>query len=216
MNMPLKDHKESGYGMDFESLPRTKAEAAAIGVSYFFTGRACKNGHIAARYTKGGTCSFCIRIRNAKKRGVIVNSYNDAMAYAIANQVRKSAHSEGQITYVPSKPCKNGHFIRWVSSNNCVECDKEMRIKYALTKKERRIEKTYGMTVGEHKAMFDKQGGMCLICNRSHSDRFEMHVDHCHKTLRVRGLLCQRCNQAIGLFCEDPSVMMAAAEYVND
>lgn len=211
----MKDHKEAGYGLDLDVLPKTRAEAAAIGSAYFFNGRACKNGHSVARYTKGGQCSFCIRIRNARKRGVTIDSPDDVQAYAIANHVRKIADAGGQTTYVPSRPCKHGHFLRWVSSNNCVQCDADARKRHAQSQRQRRIEKTYGLTPSQHQAMFDAQEGRCAICNRSHSDRFQMHLDHCHSSSRVRGLLCQQCNQGLGLFYDDASILLRAMEYLN-
>lgn len=39
--------------------PKTRAEAAAAGEKYYFTGRPCKNGHNAPRYTKNGICKEC-------------------------------------------------------------------------------------------------------------------------------------------------------------
>jgi hypothetical protein len=42
------------------------------------------------------------------------------------------------------------------------------------------------------------------------------HVDHCHSTGKVRGLLCQKCNQAIGLLRESESLFFKAAEYIKE
>lgn len=47
--------------------------------------------------------------------------------------------------------------------------------------------------------MLEQQGGVCAICKEPNQDFRRMHVDHCHKTLRVRGLLCIRCNTTLGM-----------------
>jgi hypothetical protein len=40
-------------------------------------------------------------------------------------------------------------------------------------------------------------------------------VDHCHRTHRIRGLLCSRCNTGIGKFNDDPGLLMRAAKYLS-
>jgi hypothetical protein len=72
----------------------------------------------------------------------------------------------------------------------------------------------YGITPEEYDAMYEAQGGLCALCNKPFKGRTRPHVDHCHKTKRVRGLLHGPCNQAIGLFKEDVETMRRAIEYV--
>lgn len=55
----------------------------------------------------------------------------------------------------------------------------------------------YGLTVEEHKAMKDHQGGLCALC-RIPPKKF--YIDHDHTTGNVRALLCQRCNLAVAYF----------------
>lgn len=69
----------------------------------------------------------------------------------------------------------------------------------------------FGIEMSDYRAMEASQGGACRICRR-HSP---LHVDHCHKTGAVRGLLCMPCNTAIGQFGDDPDRMRAAASYVE-
>jgi hypothetical protein len=54
---------------------------------------------------------------------------------------------------------------------------------------------TYGITEDEYKALLAHQGGRCAICGGKR--RGNLDVDHCHKTLLVRGLLCRRCNRRL-------------------
>ena len=78
------------------------------------------------------------------------------------------------------------------------------------------LTKLYGITEAEWDAMFDAQGGCCKICNTHQSNlKKTLHVDHDHKTGRIRGLLCQKCNHGIGLFSDDPENLRRAAEYLH-
>lgn len=77
----------------------------------------------------------------------------------------------------------------------------------------------YGISPADYQKMYDEQRGMCAICDRcfakSGSRRVRLHVDHCHITERVRGLLCHRCNFAIGLLDDDPARLERAARYLR-
>lgn len=53
----------------------------------------------------------------------------------------------------------------------------------------------------------------CQICNQT--DRRELNVDHCHSTGKVRGLLCDNCNKALGLFRDNPELLGQAANYLR-
>lgn len=64
------------------------------------------------------------------------------------------------------------------------------------------LKRQYGITLTDYDALFQFQRGMCKICHSTHSRRdIQTHlcVDHCHKTGRVRGLLCVKCNTLIGM-----------------
>lgn len=59
------------------------------------------------------------------------------------------------------------------------------------------------------------QGGVCAICGRAPRDDISLHVDHDHATGAVRGLLCFRCNNAVGDLEDDPAILRRAAVYVD-
>ncbi|MET7613789.1 endonuclease VII domain-containing protein [Streptomyces seoulensis] len=67
------------------------------------------------------------------------------------------------------------------------------------------------LTVAERDAMVDSQRGLCVICLNAPA----AHVDHCHKTGRVRGVLCFNCNSAIGKLGDDPEAVRRAAAYLE-
>lgn len=76
----------------------------------------------------------------------------------------------------------------------------------------------YGITPADYDAMLAAQGGVCAVCRRDDRDRLNrrLHVDHDHATGRVRGLLCARCNNAIGHAGEDPERLRALALYLEE
>ena len=74
------------------------------------------------------------------------------------------------------------------------------------------LRRKYGITNEEYDEMFKKQDGRCLVCGET-SDKV-LCVDHDHKTGRVRGLLCYRCNTALGHLRDDPEIIMKLYEYM--
>jgi hypothetical protein len=76
----------------------------------------------------------------------------------------------------------------------------------------------YGIGLSEFAALLETQGGGCAICGRPDpgiSWGKNLHVDHCHKTGAVRGLLCQSCNTSIGRFGDDPEMLRKAIAYLE-
>lgn len=72
----------------------------------------------------------------------------------------------------------------------------------------------YNLTVDQFDAMVLSQNGVCAICRKAPKSGFTLCVDHCHETGVVRGLLCNRCNSAIGLLDEDPARIRRASNYI--
>jgi recombination endonuclease VII len=56
----------------------------------------------------------------------------------------------------------------------------------------------YGLSKEDYERMLDEQGGVCAICG-SAPDKQRLSVDHNHGTGKVRGLLCHKCNLALGV-----------------
>jgi hypothetical protein len=56
---------------------------------------------------------------------------------------------------------------------------------------------------------------VCGICGRQPRDDISFHVDHDHETGEIRGLLCVRCNNALGDFDDDIDRMKQALRYVD-
>ena len=73
--------------------------------------------------------------------------------------------------------------------------------------------KKYGITVDQLGEMLKLQDGKCSICKITLDEVF--YVDHCHKTGKVRGVLCQDCNMGIGRLKDDPAILRSAISYLE-
>jgi Autographiviridae endonuclease VII len=86
------------------------------------------------------------------------------------------------------------------------------RVRNRLAQRRMVFKRVYGISLEDYDVMFERQGGACAICKRT---GVTLCVDHCHLTGEVRGLLCIRCNSAIGFCSDDPAVLLAAADYLR-
>ena len=100
------------------------------------------------------------------------------------------------------------------------EHGKEWYKEYNSTRKDKNKNATfirkYGITLDDYNRMFEEQEGKCVICG-THQAVLDkpLHVDHCHETNKVRGLLCHNCNWMIGLSFDNPDTLKKAANYLG-
>jgi hypothetical protein len=77
-----------------------------------------------------------------------------------------------------------------------------------------RLKCAYGITLEDKRTMLEAQNGKCAICDRKVSGK-SAHVDHDHETGQVRGILCHKCNVAIGLFGDEIRNLTKAIDYLR-
>lgn len=77
--------------------------------------------------------------------------------------------------------------------------------------KDEKLRSLYGISLLEFKKLCREQSGRCGICKRPS----KLTVDHCHRSDRVRGLLCGNCNRALGLFKESIDSLLRAVRYLK-
>lgn len=73
----------------------------------------------------------------------------------------------------------------------------------------------YGLAPSDFSAMLASQDDCCAGCGRPFTEADPPHIDHCHATGVVRGLLHQRCNLAIGHAGDDPEVVLGWVRYLS-
>jgi hypothetical protein len=77
----------------------------------------------------------------------------------------------------------------------------------------RYILKKYGLTQDDFNTMLKEQTNKCKICEMEFTKT--PHIDHCHETGVVRGLLCQLCNTSLGGFKDNPDILRSAINYLQ-
>ena len=80
------------------------------------------------------------------------------------------------------------------------------------------LKRKYNITLDEFEQMKIDQYNKCMICKKeeSHKQKRGLSVDHCHETNKVRGLLCHRCNCAIGMVKEDIIILNNIITYLKE
>jgi hypothetical protein len=101
------------------------------------------------------------------------------------------------------KAARRVNHRRWRENNPDVERDHTFK-------------KKYGITLSSKRKMLDEQGWKCAIprCGTA-VDMTSGHLDHCHKTAVVRGVLCRRCNQGLGNFKDSVELLAGAITYLG-
>ena len=85
--------------------------------------------------------------------------------------------------------------------------------------RDRWYKKSYGITLEEYDSLLSQQNNVCGICGKAETRMAkggvrELSVDHCHETGRVRGLLCNKCNIALGHF-DDVALLRKAIAWIQ-
>lgn len=147
--------------------------------------------------------------------------------------------------YFSNKPCKNNHLDRRNTKTSvCYQCqrdrgkeyyknpdnkkrlleynllnkDKTRSKEYKLATKNRDLKRRYGISLDEYNQKINNQQNKCAICQqefnqlKKHETAF---VDHDHQSNQVRGLLCYKCNNLIGLANEKIEILEKSIGYLN-
>jgi hypothetical protein len=95
----------------------------------------------------------------------------------------------------------------------------ENKTKIAKSNRYSDVKNRYGLSKDDYEDLIKKQDGKCAICNSSRGTKYKwraLAIDHDHATGQVRGLLCQGCNTAIGMFKDDIELLNKAISYLNN
>lgn len=113
-------------------------------------------------------------------------------------------------------------------SSYCKVCTNKKMHNKRMLNPEKEYERTrrrhykskYGITLEQYNEMFEKQKGLCAICDKpqkrySTSGNKRLAVDHCHTTGKVRALLCTECNVGIGYAQDNPDILKSMILYLE-
>lgn len=113
----------------------------------------------------------------------------------------------------------------------CNECSKQRMHQYNLKMREKnqlryqkeksarlakQMEKAYGITPALYQQMLKQQKNCCKLCGKKFEKTIKRpHIDHDHKTGKVRGILHAQCNALLGLANDDAGILEAAIQYLD-
>jgi hypothetical protein len=106
---------------------------------------------------------------------------------------------------------------RYQEANREKICDRKRHKYHSQSPEERwrvHLMVRYGITPDDYDRMHREQGGVCAICKTA-GIRKRLNVDHCHRTKKVRGLLCDNCNHGLGKFKDDVELLAVAQQYLS-
>lgn len=109
-------------------------------------------------------------------------------------------------------------------NNTRINSNKQHYIQYLQCHTCSNLISNYGINNGQRKQLLDKQGNKCAICFKDiyfkgqtikGDDNTNAAVlDHCHATMKIRGILCTSCNRGLGLFKDSPDILNSAIKYI--
>lgn len=174
-----------------------------------YQGKPCKNNHKGIRFTRSGYCIECNTDAGRKYYKPTGNPMGKPF-----NEAKKLAKENGERFYFTGKPCKEGHISnRYVTGNECVDCKVQDRINNKQRIKFNAIKRNFNLSEEEYLNLLKSQNNSCAICKQEFKISKFIHVDHCHKTNKVRGILCNKCNTGIGQLQHNSKYLRVAAMY---
>ena len=101
--------------------------------------------------------------------------------------------------------------------SSCKECNVKNK-QDAQYYRDWKLKAVYGITREDYNSLREKQNNCCAICgiHEKHAKNSTLCVDHNHDTGEVRGLLCHKCNAAIGLLQDNHEFCFNASEYLKE
>lgn len=132
----------------------------------------------------------------------------------LAEFPKNSKCSEGRTRVC--KLCTNSKSREWLSEVG--KNDPEF-LQRRFESQEKEKARKYKITVEDLRNMREQAKGLCSVCNLpptlNGKSSMSLHIDHCHETGRVRGLLCARCNLTLGRAEDDPELLRKLASYLE-
>jgi hypothetical protein len=86
----------------------------------------------------------------------------------------------------------------------------------ALVMLKARLKRKYNLSIEEYESLIESQNNSCKVCGTpaKNNTKGKLYIDHCHTTNKVRGLLCMKCNSALGLLNDDKKLIQNLLDYL--
>jgi len=139
-------------------------------------------------------------IRKRLDRGMTIE---EAVRTPVRKQRRSRRASDGRRLCVN---CRRPIDVTGNKWGHCIPCTRRYQ-----------VEHKHRVPRGTYVALWERQRGKCRCCGQSLRNLTQRapHIDHCHETGVIRGLLCHYCNTALGMVRESRENALALAEYIR-
>ena len=120
------------------------------------------------------------------------------------------------------KLSKNGKIYYQANKEKVREKQREYIKKNPNKTREMHLKQIYGITSKDYNKILKIQNGVCAICLQPSSSKHQsgkiknLAIDHDHETGEIRGLLCDNCNRALGMFKDNPQYLENAKKYLQE
>lgn len=147
------------------------------------------------------------KIANENKEKILLQVYNPSPCEGCGGKMLPSLGNK-------RKFCRECKIKKRRNDDKIRQKDRRITSGYKEKYKKYMLNKLYGISLEQRDAMLAEQNG-CAICHRQDSGwNKDWHVDHCHKTNKVRGILCHPCNLLIGLAKDSSETLLSASKYL--
>jgi hypothetical protein len=132
------------------------------------------------------------------------------------------AREDGRLfwSYETNRKKKDGFYVeQWLTEEaHQAKKQKNNQRKYPKYQREWHLKTTYKLKLEEYQNLLEAQNSECKICKTKTpgKNRISFSVDHCHKTGKVRGLLCIKCNSLLGHAKDQIEILENAIQYLKD
>ena len=158
-------------------------------------------------------------LTNAREGVIVPKTAEEKRAYfrAWEAQNREKRRSQRRASYARNPEKQRARRRAWRAANR--EKDRASnRAWYERNREQKRASShamNYGVSPKDYHTLLALQSNRCAICRAEQKRGRALGVDHDHRTGKVRGLLCDRCNMGLGHFHDDPEKLRAAVLYVT-
>jgi hypothetical protein len=129
------------------------------------------------------------------------------------NPEYKKRQTANSVSWIKIRPEKKKAYVE--NRKNKLAQNPEALADVKRRSKNSALKKNYGITIEHFEKMKSAQNNKCAICKRIEG-KIALHVDHCHTSKKVRGLLCHQCNWYLGTIEADADILPRLIQYLRD
>lgn len=171
--------------------------------------------------TKGERDSLRSRFRHLQAKGILSPEWQDFRTFL--NDLHPAPHKHALKRIDNNYPIgpNNWQWVKLTSHKNNAAKIKHWQQNNPERVKDIKLQRLYGISYEGFLTLSQAQGGKCKICEIDPSKAYKgrsasLCVDHCHKTNKIRGLLCYACNTMLGKVKESIPTLQNAIEYLQE